>query len=212
MAKEKQQTYILQENKISIHLLTHILLTVCLGIFWILIWIYKTTTLLNNVKGESQRKPSSCLILSIFVPFYMVIWFRKTAQIIEFLGNQAKLPISFSGVCTFFALCFPPLSSILIEIELERLTGLEFRSPSYPNFIPKPAPAQKADENTTKLEIKSPTPVQSIQEEPEEEPFNDIETEIETTCPFCKETLYFMGSANGDHVSCPFCDNEFTLK
>jgi len=118
---EKDTTkYVIQSSKISANLLTHILLTVFLGCFWLWPWVYKTTALLNNVKGLEFRKPSSKLALFILVPFYSVYWFRKTAKSIEFAAKQANEIISFAGICTFLAFFFPQIASILIQMEIEK--------------------------------------------------------------------------------------------
>ena len=61
----------------------HILLSVFLGIFRLLPWVYKTTKLLNKVKGGDDRNPSSTLIMFAIIPLYSVYWFMKTAQIVE---------------------------------------------------------------------------------------------------------------------------------
>ena len=83
MSYNNDSKYVLPSNKTSTSLLIHILLSVFLGIFRLLPWVYKTTKLLNKVKGGDDRNPSSTLIMFAIIPLYSVYWFMKTAQIVE---------------------------------------------------------------------------------------------------------------------------------
>lgn len=218
---EKDTTkYVIQSSKISANLLTHILLTVFLGRFWLWPWVYKTTALLNDVKGLEFRKPSSKLALFILIPFYSIYWFRKTSKGIEFAAKKANETISLAGICTFLAFFFPKIASILIQMEIEKLTNCELAVPrekdkpekivterkSIPSKIVEPIKTEKQAVVTQKNEKQALATQKTVTVTIPQE-----EKELEMLCPNCKENLYFMGWEHGEEAQCPFCDKKFII-
>ena len=210
MTNEKSSANAIKQNKISTNLTIHILLTALLGIFWLWPWVYKTTALLNDVKEMKFRKPSSELALSILVPFYSAYWFNQTAKRIEFAGKQANNNISFSCVCTFLALFVPGVASILIEMEIENLSGIEVslsketKSTATETINYKELPSPK----TSKIE---PNVKKEVAVVIKEKPAPKLQEENKLLCPHCKEGLDFMGWESGEKVECPFCSKELVV-
>lgn len=66
-----------------------VLLLFTFGIY-LLVWVYKTTERLNSVPGSEQRVPVNKLLLVMFVPFYYIYWFYKTAKIVDDFGIQCN--------------------------------------------------------------------------------------------------------------------------
>ena len=62
------------------------LMLITCGIYF-LYWIYKTTEVANADDWEPKQSPVAQLILSMFIPFYMIYWFWKTAKKIAHMGE-----------------------------------------------------------------------------------------------------------------------------
>ena len=201
----KTEKYTLSESRLSIELVIHIIFSLLLGQFWLWPWVYKTTDLLNEVKGAEFKKPSSTLACFMLVPFYSFFWFNKAAHRVEELGKQADSNIKFSGLCTFLAFVCPAVASILIQMELEKLSKRELTystrvsvpKVSVPKQPPKPQNPPKAPTHTPPRTQADSTIV--------------AEDEIEILCPNCKENLFFMGYEPGSKEKCPFCDAEVII-
>ena len=210
MSTEERSVNVIKPNKISTNLLMHILLIVFLGRFWLWPWVYKTTALLNDVKGIEFRKPSSKLALFILVPFYSVYWFRKTAKGVEFTGKQASVTISFAGICTFFAFFIPSVASILIQMEIENLSTIEL--PLSKNIKSATTPTINSKNSSPKKEpVVEEIVKRALEVDIKEDTVLNSQEEVEILCPHCKETLYFMKWESGEKVKCPFCDKELVV-
>ena len=212
MSDKTNDSYEFPSSKFSTNLLMHILATVFLGIFWSIPWVYTTTNLLNFVKGTEKRKPSSKVALFVLVPFYSIYWYRKTAKIIEQAGKQAKVEISFAGICTFFAFFLPAIASIFIQIEIEKLQNKEllFFTPNLNE--PRNTSSSVSKSSTAPKERTNRISSNNITSSKESNETSSNTRTVVLPCPNCKEDLDFMGWSSGDEAECPFCKMTFIVK
>lgn len=102
------------ENKnYKIDMPTHVLLLLFVFGIYHFIWIYKTTEYTNFLSGKEERNPVGQLLLCMFVPFYIIFWYSKTAELMDnYLtfddSNFKTLVVVFSIFLTF-------VSSIIIQ-------------------------------------------------------------------------------------------------
>ncbi len=80
-----------------------ILLFVTFGI-WRLIWVFRTTKMLNNVEGENYRGPAKKLLMvwyytGYFIPFYYIYWTYKTAKRVDNLCSQYNIDSDIAKSC-----------------------------------------------------------------------------------------------------------------
>ena len=90
----------------------HIALMLLTGGIWLMIWVYKATIYTNRAKNEEERSPVACLLLSIFVPFYMIYWIYKTAQRIDSMAKEKQIHSDLATTClilSFFIGIVPPI-------------------------------------------------------------------------------------------------------
>ncbi|MDY3303288.1 MAG: DUF4234 domain-containing protein [Clostridia bacterium] len=111
----------LQENNVACDeiseyycdLIKHILLCIfTLGI-WAMIWVYRTTILLNKSPDAEYYNPTKQLLLYIFIPFYSVFWIYKHAQRIDGLSKKYGVNSDISIICLILGI-FVPIAAILI--------------------------------------------------------------------------------------------------
>ena len=107
------------------YMLMHIILSLFLGAAWLWPWVYQTTCTLNDFKPVQKRRPAGKLLLFILVPFYSMYWFNKSAKIINDYSKRFGLDIQIVGLCSFLGLIAPSISSIIMQMEIEHLCGLE---------------------------------------------------------------------------------------
>ena len=97
---------------------------ICLLLFtfgiWYLIWIYKATKYSNLVKDEQERKPSTALLLYIFVPFYSVYWTYKTAQRIDKIAKTRNVQSDIATLCLVLAIFVPILPPIFMQDKINQ--------------------------------------------------------------------------------------------
>ena len=97
---------------------------ICLLLFtfgiWYLIWIYKATKYSNFVKDEQERKPSTALLLYIFVPFYSFYWTYKTAQRIDKIAKERNVQSDIATMCLVLAIFVPILPPIFMQDKINQ--------------------------------------------------------------------------------------------
>lgn len=102
------------ENKnYKIDMTTHVLLLLFTFGIYHFIWIYKTTEYTNLLSNKEDRNPVAQLLLCMFVPFYIIFWYSKTAELMDnYLtfddSNFKTLVVVFSIFLTF-------VSSIIVQ-------------------------------------------------------------------------------------------------
>ena len=101
---------------------------ICLLLFtfgiWFLIWIYKATRFSNFVKDEQERKPSTALLLYIFIPFYSFYWTYKTAQRIDKIAKERNVQSDIATMCLVLAIFVPILPPIFMQDKINQaITG-----------------------------------------------------------------------------------------
>lgn len=92
---------------------------ICLSIFtlgiWQLIWIYRMTAFTNIVDNKDYRKPSSKLLLCIFIPLYIIFWIFKTAQRVDILLCKQDSQTKLTNCCLLLSIFVPFLSCIFLQ-------------------------------------------------------------------------------------------------
>ena len=101
------------EGYIKMH--KHILLLIYTGGIWLYVWIYRTTKYLNSVDTRSYEKPLAKLLLCMFVPFYIIYFYYKTAKRIDMIKAQKFGDRQKAGFCLILAL----LANILVPVILQ---------------------------------------------------------------------------------------------
>ncbi|MBO5754517.1 MAG: HNH endonuclease [Clostridia bacterium] len=200
-SREAQETYSIEAPQISKNMLLHMLLLTVFGIMWLALWVYKVTDSLNRVKELPSRSPTKTLLYYVLIPFYSVYWFYKMAKCVEYLTERAGARRSFSGFCTLLALFFPPLASLFLQLELERISQYTFSADSCEDeVLPE---AKNVAQNEYKM---------SSTEERESSSFENENGEVKLLCPRCQKTLRFPAESLGKKRDCPFCYERFTVQ
>lgn len=91
-----------------------------LGI-WQLIWIYRTTVTLNDLEDEPPRNPVTKLLLCMFIPFYSIYWFYRSAQRVDRMARGKGIPSELSGTCLLLAFFVPFAPPVLIQEKINTL-------------------------------------------------------------------------------------------
>ena len=97
-----------------------LLLLFTLGI-WQLIWIYRTTVTLNDLEDEPPRNPVTKLLLCMFIPFYAIYWFYRSAQRVDRMARGKGIPSELSGTCLLLAFFVPFAPPVLIQEKINTL-------------------------------------------------------------------------------------------
>lgn len=101
----------------------HIFLYVFTAGIWNMIWIYNVTKNLNKVSGGDNRNPVKELLLCIFLPFYIVYWTYKTAEIVEIYGAEKEKQFKITIPCISFMFVCPVVSVILLQNKINDIVG-----------------------------------------------------------------------------------------
>lgn len=112
-------------------LFAHVLLLLFTGGIWHLIWIYRTTHYLNCVHGESYRNPATKLLLCMFVPFYSIYWFYKSAQRIDKLAATVDVISDLAVVCLILEIFIPLIPPILMQDKINKITQTKQNNPDF---------------------------------------------------------------------------------
>lgn len=112
-------------DDISFNLIVHSVLLLFTGGIWNYIWIYRTTRNLNLIDPENHRSPIANLLLSIFVPFYIIAWNYKTAKRIGKITEKVYMDSDISKTCLVFSIISSGLiAPVLIQYKLNSLSSL----------------------------------------------------------------------------------------
>ncbi len=102
-------------------LLTHILLLLFTFGIWQYIWIYKTTSYLNNTPNEEHRHPTTKLLLCMFVPFYYIYWTYKSAQRIDKLAISKGQQSDISTLCLILSIFISIVPPIIMQDKINNI-------------------------------------------------------------------------------------------
>ena len=102
-------------NKVYCSLGKHVLLLLFTFGIWPLIWVYRMTEYLNCVKNEPSRGPAAQLLLYLFIPFYSIYWFYKSAQRIDALAKTRRVSSDLSVICPVLAIFISFIPMILMQ-------------------------------------------------------------------------------------------------
>lgn len=93
----------------------HVLLLIFTFGIWLYIWIYRMTGYLNRVKDEPEQKPTTELLLCMFVPFYSIFWTYKSAQKIDKLAKEKGVQSDISTLCLILAIFVGIVPPIIMQ-------------------------------------------------------------------------------------------------
>lgn len=102
-------------------LVTHILLLLFTFGIWQYIWIYKTTSYLNNTPNEEQRNPTTKLLLCMFVPFYYIYWTYKSAQRIDKFAISKGQQSDISALCLILSIFIGIVPPIIMQDKINNI-------------------------------------------------------------------------------------------
>ena len=99
----------------------HILLLLLTFGIWYCIWIYKTTSYLNNTPDEEYRNPTKKLLLCMFVPFYCIYWTYKSAQRIDKLAFSKGQSSDISTLCLILSIFVGIIPPIIMQDKINNI-------------------------------------------------------------------------------------------
>ena len=152
---------------------------ITLGI-WMLVWIYRTTAALSPYEDRHPRKPWLEVICCLLLPFYVVYWLYKSAQLAA-LAADGEEDRHFSTLCLILGALLTPVAMLLVQ---DKLNVLADREPELEvEFeVVEPGPAEEeplreapAAEEPAPVEeetvpVEEPAPVEEEPAPVEEEP------------------------------------------
>lgn len=92
----------------------YILLSIFTFGIWQMVWIYRVTRCLNRVETV-RRKPLNQMLLCVFIPFYVIWWFRKSALLLKILENEKELSSNASVTAPIMAAIFPLFAVLILQ-------------------------------------------------------------------------------------------------
>ena len=94
----------------------HVLLLLFTFGIWQIIWIYKTTKILNESKDFEEQNPTAKTLLCLFVPFYSIYWFYKQGQRADALSRSRNLRANdCATTCLVLGIFFPFIACIILQ-------------------------------------------------------------------------------------------------
>lgn len=103
----------------------HVLLLVfTFGIYY-LIWIYRITGYLNQVKEEPPRKQTSEWLLCMFIPFYAIFWVYKSAQRLDKLAVSKGVSSDITTICLILAIFVGIVPPIIMQDKINAIVNAE---------------------------------------------------------------------------------------
>ena len=130
-------------NEAYCDLVKHILLLIFTFGIWHLIWIYRMTGYTNAVQDEEPRSPTNKLLLSLFVPFYIIYWTYKTAQRVDKMAAAKGLTSDMAMLCLILEIFVPIIPPILLQ---DKMNNIVTAGDARPAAAPK---AQKTNNDAT---------------------------------------------------------------
>ena len=124
-------------------LVKHILLLLFTFGIWQFIWIYRMTEYTNAVQDEEPRNPTNKLLLSLFVPFYIIYWTYKTAQRVDKMAATKGLTSDMATLCLILEIFVPIIPPILLQ---DKMNNIITAGDARPAAAPK---AQKTNNDAT---------------------------------------------------------------
>lgn len=124
-------------------LVKHILLLLFTFGIWQYIWIYRMTCYTNAVQDEEPRNPTNKLLLSLFVPFYIIYWTYKTAQRVDKMAAAKGLTSDMATLCLILEIFVPIIPPILLQ---DKMNNIITAGDARPAAAPK---AQKTNNDAT---------------------------------------------------------------
>lgn len=115
-------------------MIKHVLLLFFTFGIWYLIWIYRTTDYLNRVPNEPYRNPTTKLLLCIFVPFYIIYWIYKSAQLIDKLAGYYNIHSDIDTLCLILEIFVGIVPPIIMQDKINEIATAEH------NGVPQTAP------------------------------------------------------------------------
>jgi len=113
------EVYVASEYYVSLG--KHICLLIFTGGIWQMIWTYKITKITNADDSESNRNPTSQLLLCLFVPFYIIYWTYKTALRIDRIAAERELQSDIGTVCLILSIFVPFVPPILMQDKMNQI-------------------------------------------------------------------------------------------
>jgi uncharacterized membrane protein len=80
--------------------------------------VYRTTSFTNIAKNEEYRNPTTKLLLCMFVPFYSIYWYYKTAQRIDKIAKDKGVASDLATICLILAIFVPIVPPILMQAKI----------------------------------------------------------------------------------------------
>lgn len=120
IVEENRKNLSVATNDHHISLALHIVLLLFTCGIWQLIWVYKTTDILNAVTSESYRSPISNLLLFMFVPFYSIYWIYQSAKRIDTISNERGKTSDFATVSLILSIFIPIVAIILMQDKINQ--------------------------------------------------------------------------------------------
>ncbi|MCR5575626.1 MAG: DUF4234 domain-containing protein [Oscillospiraceae bacterium] len=128
---------------------------ITLGI-WMLVWIWRTTATLAPYEDRHPRKPWLETLCCLLLPFYVVYWLYKSAQLAA-LAADGEEDRRFSTLCLILAALLTPIAMLLVQDKLNVL-------------------ADREEEIEVEFEVVEAAPVE---DEPEAEPVEEEPVPVE---------------------------------
>ncbi len=122
---------VLDYNEAYCELVKHLLLSLFTCGIWTLIWIHKTTKVLNRTPGAEQYDPTKKLLLCLFVPFYMVYWFKKHGERIDKLNAMQNNKTDNATMYLLLGLFIPVVACILMQDNINKLCAPAAAAPQF---------------------------------------------------------------------------------
>lgn len=119
----------------------HVLLTFFLSIFWIPIWVYKTTKAVNKLDHSAERTPTGAMLLYMFIPFYWVFWQYTIANMLDDHASKHGENADNGAIVLVFAFLLPIVNIFLIQHRLNREALWQTRNVRIPGSDTPTAPA-----------------------------------------------------------------------
>lgn len=101
----------------------HIFWTLITAGIWHLIWVFHVTKNLNRVAGVETRKPWAELLLYIFLPFYSVYWYYKTAEYVDAFAAEKGKKSNLAILSLVFGLVFPVVPYVVLQDKINLIVG-----------------------------------------------------------------------------------------
>lgn len=122
---------VLDYNEAYCDLVKHILLSLFTCGIWTLIWLHKTTKVLNKTPDAEQYDPTKKLLLCMFVPFYMVYWFKKHGERIDKLNAIQNNKSDNATMYLLLGLFIPVVACILMQDNINKLCAPATTTPQF---------------------------------------------------------------------------------